>query len=1077
MRIFVHRVKEANLVRQRKDTVISAKIARPSISGIAERERLFSLLDRTAAPVVWIAAQAGAGKTMLATSYLDRLKQPCVWYRVDEGDRDAATFFYYLGMAALQAAPRHRTPLPLLTPEYLAGINVFSLRFFESLFGRLKRRVIVFDNYQEAGDEASLNEIVSAGLTMLPPGMRAIVISRKQPPAQFSRLLAEKRMSVIGPEMMRLTSEESRQLVRTAGREDLGEAVIAELHRVTEGWAAGIVLLLHGLNREEILTALRSGSSRDRLFGFFSSEVFRRMSDEQKDFLLRSSCLPLMTAGTAARLTGNANAERILVSLNRDNFFTERRGENDPTYQYHPLFREYLQARLRENLGVEGLRDLQKRAAALLEESGRTEEAASVCRDARDGDALALLIMKHAQSLMHQGRSATLAEWFSGIAPELIDKDPWLLYWQGICQTPVQPLQSRAALDRAFRLFRDRGDAAGTLLAWAGTVNTFMYEWNDFRPLDPLVEWLDGYITANPDFPSPEIETAVSCSMIGALFFRMPERQDRGAWVARALRGSRAMKSPELRSQACFYAFNHYLWAGDVIHCGMMADEYEVQAKKHAAPPVVMINARTLSALYRTWALADHEKALALVSEGAEIADSTGVHVWDHMLYAVGLYAAIGDGDRAGAEKFLLKTEQLAKIMGGFVVAHYHHLASWHHQIFGDTARALTHAETALKLSAEPGASYFEMLCRVKLAVVLHEAGETRKAEEELRLARDMVAKADSASVEFMVLAAEAAFALNAGASAEGLEALRQVMEMGRTRGYVNMFWWWRPEFMARLCAQALENGIEVRYARQLVQKRALMPASPPLHIENWPWPLKVCTLGTFRIEKGGKPVVFTGKIQQKPLDMFKLLTAQGGNDVSDERIMEALWPDADGDTAFQSFETTLHRLRKLLGIDSAIIRSENKIRIDPRKCWIDAWAFDHLLRKAEQRDVSDAFELLVKAIGLYQGNFLANEQERPWMISFRERLRSRFLRAVGAAGGILERNNEWETAATHYQKALEIDDLVEDFYQRLMVCHGRLGRRAEVITVFNRCRKVLSSVVGVEPSSKTLSLYQEMIS
>jgi hypothetical protein len=111
-------------------------------------------------------------------------------------------------------------------------------------------------------------------------------------------------------------------------------------------------------------------------------------------------------------------------------------------------------------------------------------------------------------------------------------------------------LKSREIFDHAFRLFQEQGDASGTLLAWAGMVNTFMFDWNDFRPLDQLVEWLDQYTSANPDFPSAEIETMVACSMIGALLFRMPERQDRAAWVARALKGSRMMKSPELRMQA-----------------------------------------------------------------------------------------------------------------------------------------------------------------------------------------------------------------------------------------------------------------------------------------------------------------------------------------------------------------------------------------------------------------------------------------------------------------------------------------------------------------------------------------------
>ena len=88
-----------------------AKITRPSAAGIFARKRLFRLLDTCRKyPVIWITGPAGSGKTTLVSSYLDANKLPCLWYQVDEGDWDIATFFSYIGMAARKAAPRRRTP-------------------------------------------------------------------------------------------------------------------------------------------------------------------------------------------------------------------------------------------------------------------------------------------------------------------------------------------------------------------------------------------------------------------------------------------------------------------------------------------------------------------------------------------------------------------------------------------------------------------------------------------------------------------------------------------------------------------------------------------------------------------------------------------------------------------------------------------------------------------------------------------------------------------------------------------------------------------------------------------------------
>src|SRR4030043_1130625 len=136
-----------------------SKITRPILTGVFQRKRLFSLIDRLQKqPVVWVSGPPGCGKTTLVSSYLEARKIPCLWYQVDEGDADPATFFYYMGLAARKASPRKRKPLPLLTPEYLQGIITFTQRYFEDLYSRLKvPSVLVFDNYQEASAESSFH--------------------------------------------------------------------------------------------------------------------------------------------------------------------------------------------------------------------------------------------------------------------------------------------------------------------------------------------------------------------------------------------------------------------------------------------------------------------------------------------------------------------------------------------------------------------------------------------------------------------------------------------------------------------------------------------------------------------------------------------------------------------------------------------------------------------------------------------------------------------------------------------------------------------------------------------------------
>jgi LuxR family maltose regulon positive regulatory protein len=196
------------------ENITIAKITRPRLSAVLPRMRLFRLLDQSCYPITWVVGPAGSGKTTLVASYFDARKLPCLWYQVDEGDADIATFFYYMGLAAQKAAPRYRKRLPLLTPEYLQGLPAFNQKFFESLYNRLKHPfTIVFDNYQEVSEDSSLHEIVNNGLSLLPEGIQVFVLSRNQPPAAFMRLLANNTMHVVGWDELRFTLEESKQMM------------------------------------------------------------------------------------------------------------------------------------------------------------------------------------------------------------------------------------------------------------------------------------------------------------------------------------------------------------------------------------------------------------------------------------------------------------------------------------------------------------------------------------------------------------------------------------------------------------------------------------------------------------------------------------------------------------------------------------------------------------------------------------------------------------------------------------------------------------------------------------------------
>jgi len=77
-------------------------------------------------------------------------------------------------------------------------------------------------------------------------------------------------------------------------------------------------------------------------------------------------------------------------------------------------------------------------------------------------------------------------------------------------------------------------------------------------------------------------------------------------------------------------------------------------------------------------------------------------------------------------------------------------------------------------------------------------------------------------------------------------------------------------------------------------------------------------------------------------------------------------------------------------------------------------------------------------------------------------------VRAVGALGTDFERRKEWDQSAALYGRALELDNLAEGLYRRLMISYRELGENAEAMQVYRRCRDMLSIVLSLTPSPET---------
>jgi hypothetical protein len=224
------------------------------------------------------------------------------------------------------------------------------------------------------------------------------------------------------------------------------------------------------------------------------------------------------------------------------------------------------------------------------------------------------------------------------------------------------------------------------------------------------------------------------------------------------------------------------------------------------------------------------------VAHTLELAQKSGFEPIKYATLMVGLIGALSDGDLETAGPWLEIIANNCDTAPPLYSFLSHWMIVWGALVMDDVPRAIRSQPEMLQAGLRDGWPLNNVVACLLSAQVLH-ASKQQEAQTHLDHALEIAHAMGSPYFEFMARLTEAQICFDSGRHSEGIRALQIAMTLGKTGGYVNSFVW-QPAVMARLCAKALEAGIEVKYVQRLVRKRKLLPKEPPLEVEAWPWPI-----------------------------------------------------------------------------------------------------------------------------------------------------------------------------------------------------------------------------------------------
>lgn len=1057
-----------------------AKLIPPTLPVVFHRTRLFRLLDKSKARrLIWITAPAGAGKTTLVASYLKTKRFPVLWYRLDESDADPSSFFHFLSIAAKSLSPRFKRPLPTLTPEYALGLTTFARRYFQTLGARLPRRCrIVLDNYHEVPGHAGLHQLLACGLYELPENVSVVVMSRQGPCSPMARLMAEQMMDTIGPDPLRLSRGETFGVARLhlkSRNARMARSRIDELHNQAGGWAAGLTLLLEHMKHQHTLESATVDESPESIFQFLATHAFEGFDQDVQEILLKTSILSDVSVTLAEGLTNSPKAGEVLRSLYLARHFIERRDEPEPWYRYHPLFRAFLLERLATKCSVDEVRNLRRQAAIRLAEIGQYEASIAQLRQAEDWTAMAGQIIALAPAVLGQGRLATVDEWIAVIPQHVLEGNPWLRFWHACSRLFKDPHDAHIMFELVFEQFVAQEDRAGALLTWTNVVRCILFQWKGLPRLDA---WIKRFSALHPEgtpYPSSEIEAQVAEAMAGTLVWRQPANPETKDWLAKAISLTDRISGAGA-GHAIFLTESYLVWLGKLAEArNGQARLLERASKPGAAPSLKILYCLSEALLASIEARVDDCRSA--VREGLALAEREGIHLWDGWLVAQDIHNSLFAGDLTSAQSSLMKVLPMWERVGGLYRCQLYYLSAWSRLLEGDFSKAMESGAKALSLAEQEAGPFPEALCCLLMASVCQSL-ERRSDAEGYRARADVIGEAmNSNFLRYGCLWLIAQFALDSGDRPKCLQALRSALAIGRTcglSGYVG----WQASVIAQLCGIALEEDIEVSFVRGLIQKLWL-PLAPELRPSNWPWPITICMLGACEVAVRGRPLDRTRKAPHRLLELLAAIVAFGGEAVPVARLTDVLWPDADGDQAQENFKKSLARLRKMLGVEQAILWQDGKITLNRDLCWVDVLAFESSAKQAESQAANTKIQSGVEAersvLALYRGPFLGLEDIPEWAQPYQAEFRNRWTRLLARRSDQSDSTTGGHDMVRDLEVAIEVDPVAEPLYQRLIPLLLAQGRRAEAVAHYDRCRAALARWGNRTPSAATDRLVTAM--
>ncbi len=1092
---------------------LNTKLSMPTLPDTVIRDRLLQMAKAVLKKrITMVVASAGYGKTTLIAQVCSHYAHRSVWYQLGHKDCDFLTFLSYL----ISGIQRHYPKFGDETFARIESVCVLSrekediLTFFLSEIERKinDELVIVLDDYHFVNGSTEIGESVKFLVDRLPIHVHVVIISRTDTGLPISRLSAMGEVLYIDESDLSFNTNEIELLYNKLFDIPINSNTLESLYLKTRGWATGLILFYHSL-RGKNLTDIENllskfEGSQHALFSYLEENVYHQLSGEYQNFLVKTAILSKLEVDFCNKFLQMDNALEILINLEKDHLFTFSCDESRKCYQYHHLFRDFLNTRLEYEIGKKRMNQLHEDAARIYEEIDDLEEALEHFLAAGQIEEVCRILACIGRNFVWKGCPELIDSYLSRIPKALQDKEPWIQYMK------AQALDLRGRFHQSIQIyqkaqnqFHQQESVQGETLCLMELGRNFFHIGDPQNAEDILKKLLE----------QETLEQMQRLETLGQLIFTsayLGEMKQSDAYYHEALS---LLPEDELyrRGYKSFLLLSHsyrYHFSGDFYQALEIGEKARQIFEEMGIYKPLALYYQMASNTY--WQLGDIAKTIKIAEKGMKLVEEKGFidsHAWFLVImgcqvYCPGKASEVIESVKKGLDFFQDIDNRQGQAACYFVLYEAYYLS-------GDLKTAFECVQQGLKSIEGLNLPMIRGKLESCMAVFLMEKGQFNKA---LPFIEDAEKNLKSYKwYWFMISCIRSRFHWQQKQKKPAIDKLMIALEICRENHYDH---WLAEEkkWVIPLLAEIFKKGKNQSFILSILEKMGPdakedllvlkkigqddsdsstsgsaceKPGSQNL-ADSQNLGLEIRFLGESEITVGGKKVRYSEWKSKKSLMLFKyLLYFRSKGYIQKDVLMEMLWPNEDPLKTANRFYVAMTTLRKTLepGLKRGNLSSYLLCRGDAywvdvgENGWIDVEKFNEELNLAKKEsDKQEALKHYLAAESLYKGKFLKEDLYIEWCVEERRWLKSQYLDLLTGIIENYENNKKYKTCIEYSEKYLKVEKYDEKIYRKMMEYHFFSGNPSMVHQTYEQCRYNIQKELACALSEETEMLFRKLV-